>query len=297
MRKYRLLERSSIPYANISADHGLDKYGIKIGSNLVTSKIYLENSDSESVVQYITYPNISVPHATSTRIGGVSSGNYSSLNIGQTTEDVPRYVHENRLRLEVATGIAVNTILDMVHGTKVVKINELPKTRRIGDACMTDRSGLPLGITTADCVPLIMHDPVRGVLSIVHTGWRGTVARIAKVALKAMVGNYGTNLCDVQVAIGPSIGPCCFEVGYEVAQQFNEAFSGQELARIGKNGKILINLWLANVKALLECGLAPENICASCLCSACNGDLFYSYRRDKCVTGRIATIAMLPEII
>ncbi len=295
--KYELVSRTVASGGNLVGACGLDDLSVGVGANLVTAELAYREPKPGVVqrvtVQYVSYPNIPIPHGTSTRVGGLSTGAYASLNIGQSTQDAPYYVHENRLRLGMAVGVPPLSILDMVHGVKIVQVSEVPKSLRVGDGCMTDVLGQPLMITTADCVPLIIYDGVHRAVSIVHAGWRGTVARIAQYALQAMERAYGTQPCDVQIAVGPSIGPCCFEVGEDVAEQFGQAFPGQELLHFASKDKYLVNLWRANVLALLEAGVAAEHICVSAMCSACHRELFYSYRRDRRVTGRLATLAML----
>ncbi|MCR5663080.1 MAG: peptidoglycan editing factor PgeF [bacterium] len=249
--------------------------------------------DSFRTVRYLHYPNLGVPHGTSTRIGGISGGEYEGLNIGQTTKDLPRRVHENRLRLGAALGFPLVTVLNMVHGDHTVILDEPVRALRIGDACATACANVPMMITTADCVPVLFHDPVKNAVCLAHAGWRGTVANIVGSAVKAMRDNFGSQPADIQAAVGPSIGPCCFEVGDEVVEQFLTAFPGQDIIQPYRK-KHTIDLWEANYLLLLEAGIAPENICVSCICTACHSELFYSYRRDRGVTGRMASAIMLP---
>ena len=313
MADYELIGRRTRSLSDLAGDCGQDDCAVQMGADLVSAEIkslVLGREVERFEVQYIAFGNIPIPHGCSTRIGGVSSGAYESLNIGQSTADAPSYVHENRRRLEAAVGVAPVSLLDMNHGTRVVRLDQLPKGLHKGDACITDVPGLPLMITTADCVPLIMYDPVHKAVGLTHAGWRGTAARISQHTLRALHDNYATSPSDVQVAVGPSIGPCCFEVGPEVADQFRAAFpreksllierpllkSEQEmLQKKEKIVKLYVNLWRANLLALLEAGVPAENIRFSGLCSMCHRGWFYSYRRDQRVTGRIATLAMLPS--
>ena len=250
------------------------------------------------LVKFLTFPNLELPHSCSTRVGGVSKGAYEGLNIGQSTKDAPSYVHENRLRLGAASGIPIVSLLSMTHGTKIVRIDENPRTLRDGDGCITNTVGQPLMITTADCVPLIFFDPVKRAVAITHAGWRGTAARIGAHTVEAFKKLYGTNPADLQVGIGPSIGPCCFKVGREVADVFANNFPEQDLLgfqRKDNKEEVYVDLWRANQAALIESGVKLENICFSRICSACHRDLFFSYRRDQQVTGRMAASAMLQE--
>ncbi|MDO5296051.1 MAG: peptidoglycan editing factor PgeF [bacterium] len=313
MADYELAGRRVRSLSDRAGDCGQGDFSVQVGADLVSAELIgrvLGRETERFTVQYISFSNIPIPHGCSTRIGGVSSGAYESLNIGQSTADAPSYVHENRRRLGMAVGVMPVSLLDMNHGTRVVRFDQLPRGLHKGDACITNVPGLPLMITTADCVPLIMYDTVHKAVGLTHAGWRGTVAKISQYTLQAMHDNYGTDPADVQAAVGPSIGPCCFEVGPEVAEQFREAFpqqksliiehlmlkSQQELLQKKENIlKLYINLWRANLLTLLEAGIPAGNIRFSGLCTMCNRGLFYSYRRDQRVTGRIATLAMLPE--
>jgi len=237
--------------------------------------------------RYLTFPNLVVPHGFSTRLGGVSQGPYQGLNIGQTTCDAPRRVHENRLRLERELGFPLVRILNMVHGAHVVRVDSQRPSRRTGDACITDRPGVAMMITTADCVPILFHDPVQRVVGLAHAGWRGTVQGVAQATVRAMAAEFGSCAADLQVAIGPAIGPCCFEVHEDVADPFLRRFPGKELVR-GQGNRFNVDLWRANLEILLDAGVPEAQICISRVCTSCREDLFYSYRRDQKVTGRMA---------
>lgn len=243
--------------------------------------------------RYLAFPNLDVPHGFSTRLGGVSQGPYQGLNIGQTTTDAPRRVHENRVRLERELGFPLVRILNMVHGAHVVRVDVLRPPVRTGDACITDRPGVPMMITTADCVPILFHDPVRGVVGLAHAGWRGTVEGVAGATVDAMSQEYGCQAASLQVVIGPAIGPCCFEVDQDVAEPFRRRFPGKELVQ-PRGNKFNVDLWRANLEILLEVGVPETQVFLSRICTSCRGDLFYSYRRDQKVTGRMAAAICLP---
>lgn len=251
-------------------------------------------------LNYITFPNIAAPHAVSTRRGGVSGGSYQGLNIGFTTEDNPDDVEENRRRFAAASGVPLAAVLTMVHGIEVVRVDGPINSLTLGDACITDKARQPMMITTADCVPVILYDPENKAVGLAHAGWRGTVERIAKVTVESMAAQFGSDPQKLQVGIGPSIAPCCFEVGQDVAQQFCESFAnspyGKDITLFErKNGTVSrhVDLWLANLVALREAGVKAENICLSNVCSVCQESLCFSYRRDKRVTGRMASAVML----
>ena len=245
-------------------------------------------------VRFLAFPNLAVPHGFSTRLGGVSQGPYRGLNIGQTSADVPRRVHENRERLSRALGLPLVRILNMVHGTHVVRVDSAPATARTGDACITDRPGQAMMITTADCVPLFFHDPVREAVGLAHAGWRGTVAGMAEATVEALAREFGSRPGDLQVAVGPALGPCCFEVEADVAEAFRERFEGQDLVS-ERGNKFAVDLWQANLSCLLAAGVPEGQICVARLCTSCREDLFFSFRRDRKVTGRMAAVIALPQ--
>lgn len=261
-----------------------------------------DGSGSPFEVSYLTFPHIKIPHAISTRVGGISTGAYKGLNIGFTTEDDPSAVDENRHRFAAASGVPLRAVLTMVHGVDVVVVDGPSDGLNLGDACITCRSGQPMMITTADCVPVIFYDEEHHAAGLAHAGWRGTLDRIAKVTVEALTEKFGTDPASVKAGIGPSIGPCCFEIGLDVAEKFTQSFGNhpwiEELLRQQKKSDGEVSwkgdLWLANLAALYEAGVRPENICLSRICSSCRTDLCYSYRRDKRITGRMASAILLP---
>jgi len=192
----------------------------------------------------------------------------------------------------------------MTHGNQVANIPESapvpsdltsrPKTHYAADACITNQSGVPLSLTVADCVPVFFHDPVRAVIGVAHAGWRGTVSGIVEETVKAMGSHYGSQAGDIQVGVGPSIGPDSFEVGEEVASEFREAFGDQpDLIRThhdpeaARQGKVFVNLWLANQIMAMRAGVPESNIVISGWCTVSHPELFFSHRRDKGKSGRL----------
>jgi YfiH family protein len=144
-----------------------------------------------------------------------------------------------------------------------------------GDALLENTPGSVVAVKTADCVPILLVDERRRAVAAVHAGWRGTVARILPAALNVMRGRFGTDPADVHAAIGPAIGPCCYEVGPEVAAQF------------GKQGRAHIDLGAANRSQLIETGVTPGRIYTSSLCTQCSPAEFHSFRRDREAAGRL----------
>ena len=165
-----------------------------------------------------------------------------------------------------------------VHGATVITATEAGP-RGEADALITGTAGLYVTVRTADCLPLLMVDVRQRRVAAVHAGWRGTVMGIPQAAIAAM----DSNPADIWVAIGPGIGPCCFEVGEEVAREF------------GQSGRQCIDLFACNYKKLVEFGVPPAQIAATAPCTRCRPGEFHSFRRDKTEAGRMhAAIALLP---
>lgn len=250
---------------------------------------------SEHDVTTLVFDHIEAPHGFSTRLGGVSQGPFSSLNLGWLTTDDKGHVGENQARFDRHVGFAAPPTLKMTHGVDVAVLEEplKPGQRLDGDACVTDRPGLGMSLTTADCVPIFYHDPEHGAVAVAHAGWRGTVAGVAETTLRTLAERYGSRPEAVRVGIAPAIGPCCFEVDADVAGPFEARFPGEDLVR--KLGtKWRINLWQANRLVLLSSGVLPDHIAVGDLCTACRQDLFFSYRRDRGTTGRMVA-AIIPR--
>jgi YfiH family protein len=169
-----------------------------------------------------------------------------------------------------------------------------------GDALFTRRRRRPLAVFTADCVPLIVADPDRSTLGVAHAGWRGTVRGIAGRLVSALVGEAGARADRLRAAIGPSIGPCCYEVDEPVVGPLRMAFPGAwerwvhpgSPERPGRQGHWWLDLWAANAEQLTAAGVRPGAILNPRLCTACRPDLFFSYRKEG-LAGRLATLAVL----
>jgi YfiH family protein len=164
-----------------------------------------------------------------------------------------------------------------------------------GDALATSEPGLPLAISTADCLPIVLYDARGGRLAGVHAGWRGTAQSVAHAAVAALVA-AGSVAADLVAAIGPSIGPCCYEVDGPVIDRLEAAFPGswQPWVMPKGPGKWMLDLWRANRDQLAAAGVRPERIDLLRLCTGCRPDLLFSYRREK-GAGRLVALAALPE--
>ncbi len=217
----------------------------------------------------------------STRLGGVSEGPFASLNLGRLTDDDPAHVEENRRRLVAEAGGALErmTMNRQTHST-TVRSATAGERGEPGDGLWTDEPGLPLLALAADCLPLALARAVAGGpgVAVLHAGWRGLLAGIVEAGVAALGGRQ-------TAAIGPSIGPCCFEVGEEVAEPYRDRFGADVVS--GRR----LDLWTAAERALREAGV--ERIERVDLCTACNPELFFSHRRDHGLTGRQGVLALV----
>jgi hypothetical protein len=246
-------------------------------------------------------------HAFSTRQGGVSGPPYATLNLGAGVGDAPEAVAENRRRFFSGLGIAPDQVVRVkqVHGNGVLVVNAAlagrPGFPRIlldegaaFDAMTTDISGLALTVSTADCTPILVVDPVRGAVAAVHAGWPGTAKRIAVKTLHAMRRAYGTDPADCYVAIGPSIRGCCYEVDRPVAHAMAAGLADWEACAVPtRPGHWRLDLAKVNRRLLESAGVPREQIEDVGLCTACRNDLFFSHRAERGKTGRMLNVIML----
>jgi len=235
-----------------------------------------------------------IVHGFPERGGGVSTGARSSLNLGKRWGDDEANVEENRRLLAKHAGYEPEQLQIMrhVHGTAVWKVGEpLPDPAEF-DGLVTERPGPVLGAFAADCIPLLFADPVARVIGSAHAGWRGTVGGVATNVVRRMV-ELGATPSNIHVALGPSIGKCCFEVGPEVVDEFRAAFGDVPGMVVAGPKKDHIDLSVAMRAQLERAGVRPENIDASPPCTRCEADRFFSYRRDGKEGGvHMAFIAM-----
>jgi hypothetical protein len=239
----------------------------------------------------------------STRIGGTSPMPKNALNLAGFNEDTAENILENRRRFLklFAEGEGQWALAGcwQVHGSDVRLINNLseakPATDARGDtvycdAIVSNARGVLAGVKTADCVPILIGDPQTGAFAAVHAGWRGTLAEVATKALKRMVREYETNPQNVRIAIGPSAGACCYEVGTEVIDAFRTGFSDQDLFKETRTDHACIDLLKANRAQLISAGVDDARINIAPLCTMCRTDLFFSYRREKNVQGKVGRL-------
>lgn len=236
-------------------------------------------------------------HAIFTRLGGVSPAPWASLNVGGTVGDAPAAVQENHRRMLAALGLdsAQTCTVWQVHSADTVIVQgHVPNRRWLAraDGMVTDRPNLPLTMRFADCTPIVLYDPVRHVAGIAHAGWRGTVLGAAVSALNALQAAYGTRPQDVQVGIGPSIGPERYQVGEEVVDAVRDAFGAHDgLIHRADDGSAYLDLWAANRLALERAGVAQIETAG--LCTATRTDEFFSHRAEQGRTGRFGAVIAL----
>jgi len=239
-------------------------------------------------------------HGVFTRQGGVSEGIYNSLNVGSTVGDDLNHVMENRRRIAKAMGVAEEATRTtwQVHGAEILAVDrdtppQVPSPPQ-ADGIITHGYNVPLVMRFADCVPLFLYDPVQNAIGVAHAGWKGTLLGVGPATVHAMIDHYGSKAEDIIAGIGPSIGPCCYEVGQEVVDGVKTTFgSTDELVTLPHNGGPHLDLWKANEQSLRHVGVQKIEIAA--LCTSCNTDEFFSHRRERSKTGRFGVVLGLCE--
>ncbi len=257
-------------------------------------------------VTYLLSPNFSnhkkLLHAISTRHGGVSSNNYESLNLSFQVGDEDNKVIKNHQILSHALGFDLSSLVTcqqihqnnvaLVDGSHLKKDRFLPHNAIMEtDALVTDVPGITLMTRYADCVPLLFYDPKTHTVAIAHAGWKGTLAHIGQKTVEVLVKDYHCQPQNILAAIGPSIGPCCYQISNTMASQAEKELPcSNEYFRELLNDGLYFNLWQANKKQLQSAGIEESNIHCADLCTSCNFDLFFSYRKEKGTTGRFAAL-------
>ncbi len=238
------------------------------------------------------YPGVIA--AQSTRHGGVSRPPFATLNLGLHTLDDPGAVRENRRRFFTALGFPAGSEAGshQVHGNQVLELTA-PGQYEGYDALMTDKPGLLLTITVADCVPLLVFDPATGAVGAAHAGWRGTVAGVGRNLLRQMQKAYGTRPIDCRIYIGPSISGPDYEVGPEVGQHFSKTCKKWD----PKKRKFFVDLKKANLEQLTGLGVPASQVEMAHLSTFSQTEIFFSHRREQGATGRmLAVIGRRPTL-
>ena len=246
-----------------------------------------------------------VRHGFSTRIGGVSPAPWDSLNLGPSRGDDPENVRENYRRFCAVLGTvpAKAVLSQQTHTTNLRRVTAedagkgltRPRDYRDVDALMTDVPGLALTVFSADCGVILLHDPVHAAIAAVHAGWRGCAGGILAKTVRAMTESYGTDPADLLAAIGPCIGPCCFETGAEVPAAAAALLGGgtDGLWHRKENGKYMVDLAGVVLRRLEQLGLRRENMEALGECTMCHPERYWSHRYTGGVRGSQANIIML----
>lgn len=263
--------------------------GIKYKDN---RHVLEENTDS---VPYLEYPMLKntriVRHGFSTRLGGVSEGYYASMNLSFDRGDRKEAVAENFRRIGEALGVRCEDMVlsRQTHTTNVRIVTDADRGKGITrerdytdvDGLVTNVPGICLVTSYADCVPLFFVDPVKKVIGLSHSGWRGTVGKIGRKTVELMHERFGSDPADILAAVGPSVCMDCYEVSSDVIEKFKEAFPEncwEQLFYEKPDGKYQLDLWKANELIFLESGILPEHIAVTNVCTHCNSDILYSHR-------------------
>ncbi len=274
------------------------------------SQEHIFNEKRVGEVLYLTYPLLEsteiVKHGFSTRVGGVSEGVCSTMNLSFSRGDDENAVRENFRRMAKTLDVEENCFVfsHQTHTTNVRKVTLEDKgkglTRPLDyqdvDGLVTNVPGLCLSTFYADCVPLYFVDPVRRAIGLSHSGWRGTVGKIGAVTVGKMQEEYGSNPEDIIAAIGPSICQECYEVSEDVIVEFQNNFDKKhwnELSYKKENGKYQLNLWKANEIVLAEAGILKEHIAVTNLCTCCNYETLFSHRASQGKRGNLAAFLAL----
>ena len=239
----------------------------------------------KGTLEYEAAEHIAVPHAFTTRLGGVSSGHLSSLNIALHRGDTPENVEKNYGILAGALGFDREKLVltHQVH-SDIVRVVTSDDSRGLDhhqypqcDALITAEPGVTLAVFTADCTPVLLWDPVTGAVGAAHAGWRGTAAGIAGKTVRAMAEAFGCDPGNIRAAIGPNIGPCCFATDADVPQAMIEAYGNGvwSMMRTAEN-KYYVNLKEINARSLKDAGVKHIEISPSC--TACEHQRFWSHR-------------------
>jgi YfiH family protein len=249
----------------------------------------------QNLVQYKIFENHkNILTFTSTK---QTLNNLNARFTGNSTE----VFQENRNELAAVLGLNESQLIFPIqtHTNCVAEVSEFPQSEiSETDALMSNKTGICLCIQTADCVPILLFDPIKKAVSAVHAGWRGTVNKIVEVAVQKMISNYNSSPKDILAAIGPSISPEIYEVGEEVVKAAKNSIPNSEKTLFeNKSGKFHFNLWEANQQLLLQTGLQTNNIEILGECSYQNSNKYYSARKEGIDTGRMVSgIMILPTL-
>lgn len=252
---------------------------------------------------YFIDDQIQVPHAFTTRLGGVSEGMYESLNLGVARGDDPVAVTENYDRILAELGTVKESLVfsRQVHENTVRVVKHCHRLPDLfgpveeADGLVTIAPDMALAVFTADCIPILLWDKGTGAVGAVHAGWRSTVQDIAGVAVEKLI-TLGADPAHIRAAIGPGIGSCCFETGPEVPQGVLDVLGedGRDCIRSKEDGKYMVNIKEVNRRLLCRAGLLSEHISVAAQCTLCDPATFWSHRATGVNRGSLAGIIVKP---
>ena len=261
-----------------------------------TGFVHKKYGDFEYLVSPL-FEDAGVKHCFTTRLGGVSTEDYlCSMNLGLLRGDCDEIVIENVKIVCDALSFTKENLsrTNQVHDNKVAMLNNPVSVSEGCDALVTDKKGIPLLSTSADCVPVLLYDKKKNVAASIHSGWKGTVKKIVAEAVFAMEREFGSKPSDIIAAIGPSIGKCCFQVKKDVVDAFSKSFKDISFIREEGDGiHYRADLWEAVRITLVEAGVRDENISLAGECTCCNSELYFSSRAQKGKFGSLAAIIEL----
>ena len=260
-------------------------------------------SKTFETIEYLAAENISAPHCFTTRLGGVSKGHLESLNLGTARGDEIANVVENYRRVGQALGFSPEDVVmaRQTHSDIVMQVDRRHRGAGLTaaplpecDGLITNTPGLALFVSTADCTPILLHDPVTGAVGAAHAGWRGTAARIGGRTVAAMVDAFGCDPKNIRAAIGPNIGFCHFETDADVPEAMLESYGPVIAPHIRQAGsKYYLDLKAINALSLKEAGV--EHIEISSECTVCQCHRFWSHRVTRGSRGAQGGIIVCKE--
>lgn len=262
-------------------------------------------------VPYLTYNRLShidfITHGFSTKYGGVSTGEFTSMNLAFNRGDNPQNVLENYRLLAQAVGVDFNTLVASAqdHHTVVRCVDKSnigtgitkPRDLQSVDALITNKPDVTLVTYYADCTPIFFVDTSNKVIALAHGGWKGTAGRIVQKVIATMTDKYGTDPKNVVAAVGPAIGKCCYEVDINCARHFMDLndVPNYKIITEKPNGKYMLDLPMTNAVLLQNSGVLCENIVISDVCTKCHSDLLWSHRATKGHRGTMAAVMCMPS--
>lgn len=273
-----------------------------------SKQIIHREKDGVLFFQFPLLDDMPLVHGFSTKLGGVSCGEFSTMNLSFTRGDKREDVMENYRRFVSAVGCGTEELVltDQVHGTEILRVGKSDRGEVFAeerficntDGLITDEPGVVLMTFFADCVPLMFYDPVHHAVGNAHSGWRGTVGRMGEKMVQRMHDEFGTAPEDVLVVVGPSICKACYEVSADVVLEFQNAFHEKHWDNLydkKSENHYQLDLWKANEMILLEAGVKPEHIQVCGVCTNENPDILFSHRYTLGKRGNLAAVIGLKE--